>query len=174
MTAQHSRLIRSARLAGPMMPLLLVSTVVAQDFAPPLIYRLGLGISNISYFDPLAMTPGHMVYGVRVQSVEPGSPEFFAGLKPGDILVRINGSPVQSYQQVWAAVNASGGNVWLRLKDGQTGQYRDTYPFALTASTTVNPNIVPTRAPALTETQATLPNNPPPPNTVGGSPGTQP
>lgn len=62
--------------------------------------------------------------GVVVTQVSPGSPALTAGLRPGHILLQINGQPVRTAQDVARAAGAlePGAVVSLRLRDRQLGE----------------------------------------------------
>lgn len=58
---------------------------------------------------------------VAVRSVEPGSPAAEAGLRDGDIIKEINGTPIEAFAQAQGLMNAAqGGEVSITLeRDGQ-------------------------------------------------------
>ena len=59
----------------------------------------------------------------RVESVAPGSPARLAGVLPGDVILQINGSPVDSLHRLTSAINSNRGKEveWL-VRRGSTEQ----------------------------------------------------
>ena len=55
--------------------------------------------------DPPPATPG----GVLVQELATGSPAVRAGIRPGDVIFKINGNPISSWQDIKAYQEASRG-----------------------------------------------------------------
>jgi putative serine protease PepD len=45
--------------------------------------------------------------GLKITSIQPGSPGAQAGIKPGDTVVKIDGRPVQSGRDIELAIAAS-------------------------------------------------------------------
>jgi len=60
--------------------------------------------------------------GVRVDGVAPGSPSELAGLDPGDIITEINGRPVTTVADYFAAVAASPDEMDFTVLNSRTGQ----------------------------------------------------
>jgi len=72
--------------------------------------------------------------GVLVSDVEPGSPAYKAGLKRGDLIVRLNGKPVRSTARLRNLVAAAGAGASVRLE-----LYRDGRRTSLGAHLTELP-----------------------------------
>jgi serine protease Do len=72
--------------------------------------------------------------GVLVSDVEPGSPAQKAGLKRGDLIVRLNGKPVRSTARLRNLVAAAGAGASVRLE-----LYRDGHRSSLAAHLTELP-----------------------------------
>jgi regulator of sigma E protease len=60
--------------------------------------------------------------GMLLAGILPGTPAAGAGLQKGDLLVRINNLPVRSQQELFAALDNSGGSATLVVRSGQTGR----------------------------------------------------
>ena len=65
---------------------------------------------------------GDTVYGQRINQVVPNSPAFHAGLEPGDVIVDANGVPMDSKQDLVAAIQASQGYLEMKVVDARSGQ----------------------------------------------------
>ena len=65
---------------------------------------------------------GESVYGQRINQIVPNSPAFHAGLEPGDIILDANGYPMDSKQDLSAAIQASQGYLEMKVLDGRSGQ----------------------------------------------------
>jgi S1-C subfamily serine protease len=63
--------------------------------------------------------------GAIVLEVERRSPAAEAGLRPGDVIVAVNGRPVDAVEQVLAALRRSGAGDRLRLTAVRGGQRRE-------------------------------------------------
>jgi S1-C subfamily serine protease len=63
--------------------------------------------------------------GVVVESVEPGSPAAAAGLRPGDVIVAVEGKPLESAEQLLGEIRARRPGQPLRLRVLRDGQERD-------------------------------------------------
>ena len=62
---------------------------------------------------PLVLPDGTVPHSVELGAMRDDSPAALAGLKPGDIIISINGAPVGNISEVPAAVVASGGQTVL-------------------------------------------------------------
>ena len=78
----------------------------------------------IAVFTILFSTFGDAVQPVRVASVEAGSPAATAGLRPGDMIVSVNGRAVRSGDDVTRVVQLSSGDP-VRLTVDRSGQALD-------------------------------------------------
>ena len=89
--------------------------------------RIMLGISMITITD-LEAAFRHQVdeLGVYVYRVERNSNAERAGLQPGDRLVTVNGQPIESANDIIAAVSASQAGDIMRLRYERNGQYFTT------------------------------------------------
>lgn len=63
--------------------------------------------------------------GAIVLELEPGSPAARAGLRPGDVIVAVDGRPVDAVEQVLAALRRSGAGDRLRLTAVRGGERRE-------------------------------------------------
>ncbi len=72
----------------------------------------------------LQVVPGYgqQVYGQRVNQIVPNSPAFHAGLEEGDIILHANGYPMDSRQQLQAAIDTSEGYLEMQVRDARSGQ----------------------------------------------------
>ncbi len=65
--------------------------------------------------------PDSIKNGVLVKDVEPGSKAFEAGIRPGDVIVEVGGSPVTTAEQLTQLWQKSAGSVPILLfRDGHT------------------------------------------------------
>lgn len=64
---------------------------------------------------------------VKIQSVDPGSPAWDAGLREGDIVTKLSGTPLKSSQQVMEKVKtmSAGATVWFTVDVGGEGVMQD-------------------------------------------------
>lgn len=65
----------------------------------------------------------HREPGYRLRGLEPGSPALQAGLEPGDILLSINGKPIQQRSDFWGVVDSKKPKDTVKiefLRDGET------------------------------------------------------
>ena len=64
---------------------------------------------------------GSTVYGQRINQIVPNSPAFHAGLEPGDIILDANGTPMDSREDLIAAIQNSQGYLEMKVVDRNTG-----------------------------------------------------
>ncbi len=105
---------------------------------------------------------GDAVYGQRINKIVPNSPAFHAGLEPGDIIVDANGLPMDSKEDLVAAVQASAGYLEMKVLDGRSGNL--VWVVAETDPQDPNPVFTTTRQPSGSQpafrTQVQSPNQP--------------
>jgi hypothetical protein len=85
--------------------------------------------------------------GAAVAQVQPGGPADRAGLKPGDVVVAINGKPVSNAGAMTSAVTSMTANQTARLSIVRGGQRRDI-AVTIGASGTAAPPAPPAQAPS--------------------------
>ena len=96
---------------------------------------LGLGGQTVPLPTPVARRNGLAGSGIRALSVEPGSPAAGAGLREGDILVALDGTPLAGIDDLQALLDEGRIGVALRLtvlRDGET-KILDAVPEEWTA-----------------------------------------
>jgi S1-C subfamily serine protease len=70
--------------------------------------HLGVGGSNVPLHRRVVLAYGlTQSHGVRVLSIEPGSPADRAGLQVGDVIVGLDGADIASVDQLHQALDAS-------------------------------------------------------------------
>jgi hypothetical protein len=107
----------------------LSSDAKAQN-TPPAKYRLGVWIEPVSRWDCRGWVP----LGLRITRVSPGSPAARAGVRVGNVLTSVNGSPVTSLPTLQRAVENSGGRASLVLHDGRQYTTRQVPSFVWTTA----------------------------------------
>lgn len=65
-----------------------------------------------------------MSKGAIIGRIEPGGPGVKAGLKMGDVVVKVNNSDIVVHTDVAKAVNEQAENIWFIWRQGQVKQYR--------------------------------------------------
>jgi membrane-associated protease RseP (regulator of RpoE activity) len=102
---------------------------------------------------PAPVQPHWVGSGERVDAVDPNSPAERAGMRPGDLIVGVNGNPVDSSTNISPFVEQSGGRpitidikrggTLLRLRatprNGRIGITETIYPFGHSHDTYVEP-----------------------------------
>ena len=78
---------------------------------------IGVGLDGVKPGDGSGLSQG-----VRVVSVQPGSPAARAGLQPGDVIVAVAGQPIASPPQLVAAVERAGVGGSLSLGVNRAGR----------------------------------------------------
>jgi S1-C subfamily serine protease len=84
-------------------------------------------LALLSVPDAQAFIPAPNLRGARIQAVVPGSPAHRAGLEVGDVIVAIDGLPVNTVQDLNQIVGSSLGIVRIVLRDVRTGRVTTTY-----------------------------------------------
>jgi membrane-associated protease RseP (regulator of RpoE activity) len=96
--------------------------------ASPANYRLGVWIEPVSQWNGKGWVP----HGLRIVGVSPGSPAERAGIQTGNVLTSVNGSRVTSLQELLRALENSGGQASLGLRDGRGYTSRQVPSFSWT------------------------------------------
>jgi S1-C subfamily serine protease len=75
---------------------------------------------------PLGIRGQFTTAGMLVQAVVPGSPEAVAGLRRGDLIMKVDGQAITNQADLVSIINSSGGTVTLSVRraTGQTGQIK--------------------------------------------------
>ncbi|XP_045780240.1 serine protease HTRA2, mitochondrial-like [Maniola jurtina] len=95
---------------------------------PPHVSRRYLGITMLSLTNNILMElrmrnpemPTDIKHGILVWKVIVGSPAYIGGLQPGDIVTHINGTPVSSATDVYAALEQTTGKLTVDVVRGRT------------------------------------------------------
>jgi regulator of sigma E protease len=74
-------------------------------------------ILAIVVFAGIFMLVGRLVTAARVDQVQPGSAAENAGIKPGDVVVAIDGKPIEGFGQLQRVVQTSGGRALILTVD---------------------------------------------------------
>jgi len=82
-------------------------------YYPPVYPTWRLGITGIEW-------PG---VGVRISTMEPGSPAERMGIEMTDVIVQLNGRPIRTMYDLQSAVAASGGYARVLVLDNRTNSY---------------------------------------------------
>jgi membrane-associated protease RseP (regulator of RpoE activity) len=102
---------------------------------------------------PGPVQPRWVGSGQRVDAVDPGSPAERAGMRPGDVIVGVNGNPISDSTNIIPFVAQSGrrlmtvdikrGGTLVRLRakpqNGRLGFTSTVYPFGRSDDTYVEP-----------------------------------
>ena len=80
---------------------------------------LGLGIVPLDARARRALDLSDRDEGVVVRSVDPGSTAHRAGVRPGDLVVRVNRKRVKSPKEFARRVAKSKGEILLQIRRGQ-------------------------------------------------------
>ncbi len=115
----------SAEGLGFALPITDVMKIAGQLITKGRILRPGIGISVGEWNEALAREYG-TVTGILVDSVTKGGPGDAAGLRPNDIIVEADGSPVPSQADFVALVRTKSVGDPLSLKVWRAGEYFET------------------------------------------------
>jgi regulator of sigma E protease len=74
-------------------------------------------ILAIAIFAGIFMLVGRPVTAARVDQVQPGSAAEIAGIRPGDVVVAIDGKPIEGFGQLQRTVQTSGGRSLILTVD---------------------------------------------------------
>ncbi len=95
------------------------------------VYTSTVPVENQGGIGPVAASGGYQtrvapgygstVYGQRINQIVPNSPAFHAGLEPGDIILDANGTPMDSREDLIAAIQNSQGYLEMKVVDRNTG-----------------------------------------------------
>ena len=105
----------------PINDVIAVANILIQNGFIP---RPGIGITvyTLSKEDATAL---HLVEGIFVETVNEGSPAEFAGVKPGDVIVKLNGNAVSDKDELVEAVRATPIGKTILLTVYREGEYID-------------------------------------------------
>lgn len=106
-------------------PLATIESVVGQLIETGRVSRGFLGISWQLADDPVTYDESARTVGVRVWRVEPDGPADAAGIVPGDLIVALDGLPVQGVETLRAAVTARRPGETVRVSVLRQGQPMD-------------------------------------------------
>ena len=87
-----------------------------------------LQISNVRPVESLSLGAGMSSnggYGVRITDVPPGSAAGRAGLKPGDLILAVDGHPTRAKPRLVEALARSGPKIKLQLFEYESGRVLD-------------------------------------------------
>ena len=115
----------SAEGLGFAIPINDAMKIVSQLITHGYVLRPGIGVSIVTW-DALSAQKYETVEGMLVYTVTKDGPADEAGLRPNDIIVEVDGTPVPTQDEFVAHVKAKTVGDTLELKVWRAGEYFDT------------------------------------------------